>query len=146
MASLPRPLLALLVAVLAIFAACVAADAACIDALATGAPGAGAPLSFAISVFTWSRAVSSGASVSALFSVAAASAGLFICAYAMLAISFWPYMVPFSLTVAAAASPHASLAFMFWGEGLFIYPLMLGYTAYSYHVFKGKVDLTSGHY
>ncbi|MGF6997653.1 cytochrome d ubiquinol oxidase subunit II [Paraburkholderia sp. GAS32] len=71
---------------------------------------------------------------------------LFICAYAMLAISFWPYMVPFSLTVAAAASPHASLAFMFWGEGLFIYPLMLGYTAYSYHVFKGKVDLTSGHY
>ena len=46
----------------------------------------------------------------------------------------------------AAASPHASLAFMFWGEGLFIYPLMLGYTAYSYHVFKGKVDLTSGHY
>jgi cytochrome d ubiquinol oxidase subunit II len=71
---------------------------------------------------------------------------LFICAYAMLAISFWPYMIPFSLTVAAAASPSSSLTFMFWGEGLFVYPLMLVYTAYSYHVFKGKVDLTSGHY
>jgi cytochrome d ubiquinol oxidase subunit II len=71
---------------------------------------------------------------------------LFICAYAMLAISFWPYMVPFSLTITQAAGPHASLAFMFWGAGLFVYPLMLIYTLYSYNVFKGKVDLTSGHY
>ena len=71
---------------------------------------------------------------------------LFICAYAMLAISFWPYMIPFSLTVDQAAGPHASLAFMFWGAGLFIYPLMLIYTIYSYRVFKGKVDPASGHY
>ena len=71
---------------------------------------------------------------------------LFICAYAMLAISFWPYMVPFSLTITQAAGPHASLAFMFWGAGLFVYPLMLIYTLYSYNVFKGKVDLTSSHY
>jgi cytochrome bd ubiquinol oxidase subunit II len=71
---------------------------------------------------------------------------LFICAFAMLAISFWPYMIPFSLTVFQAAGPHASLAFMFWGEGLFVYPLMLIYTIYSYNVFKGKVDLSSGHY
>jgi cytochrome bd ubiquinol oxidase subunit II len=71
---------------------------------------------------------------------------LFICAFAMLAISFWPYMVPFSLTITQAAGPHASLAFMFWGAGLFVYPLMLIYTAHSYNVFKGKVDLISGHY
>ena len=71
---------------------------------------------------------------------------LFICAYAMLAISFLPYMVPFSLTITQAAGPHASLAFMFWGAGLFVYPLMLIYTLYSYNVFKGKVDLTSGHH
>jgi cytochrome d ubiquinol oxidase subunit II len=71
---------------------------------------------------------------------------LFVCAYAMLAISFWPYMVPFSLTITQAAGPHASLAFMFWGAGLFVYPLMLIYTLYSYNVFKGKVDLTSGHH
>jgi len=71
---------------------------------------------------------------------------LFICAYAMLAISFWPYIVPFSLTITQAAGPHSSLAFMFWGEGLFVYPVMLIYTVYSYRVFKGKVDLSSGHY
>jgi cytochrome d ubiquinol oxidase subunit II len=71
---------------------------------------------------------------------------LFICAYAMLAISFWPYMIPFSLTVDQAAGPHASLAFMFWGAGLFIYPLMLIYTIYSYRVFKGKVDPVAGNY
>jgi cytochrome d ubiquinol oxidase subunit II len=71
---------------------------------------------------------------------------LLVCAYAMLAISFWPYMIRFSLTVAQAAVPHASLAFMFWGAGLFVYPLMLIYTLYSHNVFKGKVDLTSGHH
>jgi cytochrome d ubiquinol oxidase subunit II len=64
---------------------------------------------------------------------------LFICAYAMLAISFWPYMIPFSLTVADVAAPHASLAFMFWGAGIVVYPLMLIYTVCSYKVFKGKV-------
>jgi cytochrome d ubiquinol oxidase subunit II len=71
---------------------------------------------------------------------------LFLCAYAMLAISFWPYMVPFSLSITEAAGPHESLAFMFWGEGLFVYPLMLTYTVYGYRTFKGKVPLTSGHY
>jgi cytochrome d ubiquinol oxidase subunit II len=71
---------------------------------------------------------------------------LFVCAYAMLAISFWPYMIPFSLTVHAAAAPHASLAFMFWGAGLVVYPLMLVYTACSYAVFNGKVEPASEHY
>jgi cytochrome d ubiquinol oxidase subunit II len=64
---------------------------------------------------------------------------LFVCAYAMLAISFWPYMIPFSLTIADVAAPHASLAFMFWGAGIVVYPLMLIYTVCSYKVFKGKV-------
>jgi cytochrome d ubiquinol oxidase subunit II len=71
---------------------------------------------------------------------------LFICAYAMLAISFWPYMVPFSLTIAEAAAPHASLAFMFWGAGIIVFPLMLIYTVCSYTVFNGKVDTASEHY
>jgi hypothetical protein len=28
-------------------------------------------------------------------------------------------MIPFSITIAEAAAPHSTLAFMFWGEGLF---------------------------
>ena len=55
-------------------------------------------------------------------------------------------MIPFSITIEDAAAPHSSLAFMFWGEGLFVFPLMLVYTAVSYTVFRGKVGTTSGHY
>jgi cytochrome d ubiquinol oxidase subunit II len=64
---------------------------------------------------------------------------LFICAYAMFAISFWPYLIPFSVTFVQAAAPASSLSFMFWGAGLFIFPLMLIYTFCSYYVFRGKV-------
>jgi cytochrome d ubiquinol oxidase subunit II len=55
-------------------------------------------------------------------------------------------MIPFVLTIEEAAAPQSSLAFMFWGEGLFVFPLMLLYTAISYSVFRGKVRSTSGQY
>jgi cytochrome d ubiquinol oxidase subunit II len=71
---------------------------------------------------------------------------IFAAAFGTLAISFWPYMIPFSITIEEAAAPHSSLAFMFWGEGLFVFPLMLLYTAISYTVFRGKVRPTAGHY
>jgi cytochrome d ubiquinol oxidase subunit II len=69
----------------------------------------------------------------------------FAAAFGTLAISFWPYMIPFSMTIDAAAAPHASLAFMFWGEGLFVFPLMLIYAAVNYSVFRGKVRPNSEH-
>jgi cytochrome bd ubiquinol oxidase subunit II len=71
---------------------------------------------------------------------------IFAAAFGTLAISFWPYMIPFSITIEEAAAPHSSLAFMFWGEGLFVFPLMLLYTVISYTVFRGKVRATAGHY
>jgi cytochrome bd ubiquinol oxidase subunit II len=71
---------------------------------------------------------------------------IFIAAFGTLAISFWPYMIPFSITIDEAAAPHSSLAFMFWGEGLFVFPLMLIYTVVSYSVFRGKTSLASHHY
>jgi cytochrome d ubiquinol oxidase subunit II len=70
----------------------------------------------------------------------------FAAAFGTLAISFWPYMIPFSITIEDAAAPHASLAFMFWGEGLFVFPLMLIYAAINYSVFHGKVKPTGEHY
>jgi len=69
----------------------------------------------------------------------------FTAAFGTLAISFWPYMIPFSITIDAAAAPHASLAFMFWGEGLFVFPLMLIYAAVNYSVFHGKIRPSSDH-
>jgi cytochrome bd ubiquinol oxidase subunit II len=71
---------------------------------------------------------------------------IFAAAFGTLAISFWPYMIPFSITIDEAAAPHSSLAFMFWGAGLFVFPLMLLYTIISYTVFRGKVRPTADHY
>jgi cytochrome bd ubiquinol oxidase subunit II len=71
---------------------------------------------------------------------------IFLSAFGTLAISFWPYMIPFVITIDEAAAPHSSLAFMFWGEGLFVFPLMLLYTVISYRVFRGKAVTTPDHY
>jgi len=68
---------------------------------------------------------------------------IFAAAYCMLAVSFWPYMIPFSITIEQAAAPHSSLAFMFWGAGLFVFPLMLLYTVISLTVFRGKVAISA---
>jgi cytochrome bd ubiquinol oxidase subunit II len=64
---------------------------------------------------------------------------IFAAAFGTLACSFWPYMIPFALAVEQAAAPPASLAFMFWGAGLFVMPLTLIYTVIVYRVFRGKV-------
>ena len=55
-------------------------------------------------------------------------------------------MIPFAITINAAAAPRSSLAFMFWGEGLFVFPLMLIYTAISLTVFRGKVTSAAANY
>jgi cytochrome bd ubiquinol oxidase subunit II len=64
---------------------------------------------------------------------------LFLSAFGTLAISFWPYMIPFAVTIDQAAAPPASLNFMFWGAGIFVLPLTLTYTALVYRVFRGKI-------
>jgi cytochrome bd ubiquinol oxidase subunit II len=64
---------------------------------------------------------------------------IFIAAFGTLAVSFWPFMIPFALTVQQAAAPPASLNFIFWGAGLFVMPLTLTYTLVVYRLFRGKV-------
>jgi cytochrome d ubiquinol oxidase subunit II len=71
---------------------------------------------------------------------------IFISAFGTLALSFWPYMIPFLITVDQAAAPQSSLTFMFWGCGVIVFPLMLIYTLISYWVFRGKVVPTAGHH
>ena len=69
------------------------------------------------------------------------TAVIFAAAFATLAASFLPYMVPFSITLDQAASPHSSLSFMFWGAGIVVLPLTVAYTLAVYWIFKGKVQL-----
>jgi cytochrome bd ubiquinol oxidase subunit II len=64
---------------------------------------------------------------------------LFLIAYLMLGVSFWPWIVPFTLTVQQAAAPAASLEFLFYGAGIVVLPIILAYTATVYWVFRGKV-------
>jgi cytochrome bd ubiquinol oxidase subunit II len=70
---------------------------------------------------------------------------IFVSAFGTLALSFWPYIIPFVITVDEAAAPRSSLTFMFWG-GVVIFPLMLLYTLISYSVFRGKVGAAAGHH
>ena len=65
--------------------------------------------------------------------------GLFFIGYIGLAISLWPYIVPFAMTPADAAAADNALALMLWGAAPML-PIILGYTAYVYWVFRGKVS------
>ena len=56
-----------------------------------------------------------------------------------LVASFWPYMIPYTVTVEDAAAPPQSLEFFFWGGGLVIFPIVLIYTAAVFWIFRGKV-------
>jgi cytochrome d ubiquinol oxidase subunit II len=66
---------------------------------------------------------------------------IFVSAFGTLALSFWPYMIPFVITIDEAAAPQSSLMFIFWG-GVVVFPLMLLYTVISYSVFRGKIRTT----
>jgi cytochrome d ubiquinol oxidase subunit II len=68
---------------------------------------------------------------------------LFALSYAGLGISMYPYIVPQSITIWQAASPENSQLFMLFGVAVLI-PLILGYTAWAYWVFRGKVNAASG--
>jgi cytochrome d ubiquinol oxidase subunit II len=63
---------------------------------------------------------------------------VFAVCFVGLGISMYPYLVPNSITLEMAAAPAASQAFMLVGAVVLV-PLILGYTAWSYWVFRGKV-------
>jgi cytochrome bd ubiquinol oxidase subunit II len=62
---------------------------------------------------------------------------LFVAAYLTLGVMFWPYMIPYTVTVADAASPDASLQFLFYC-GIVVLPVIVVYTFGVYRVFRGK--------
>src|SRR5271169_5993769 len=48
----------------------------------------------------------------------------FVTALLSLAVMFWPYMIPYTITVGNAAAPEKSLSFLFWGAGVFVLPVI----------------------
>jgi cytochrome d ubiquinol oxidase subunit II len=67
----------------------------------------------------------------------AAAIGLFAIAFIGLAYSFYPYIVPEKLTIYDSASAPESLLIILVGV-LFVMPVILGYTALAYYIFRGK--------
>jgi cytochrome bd-type quinol oxidase subunit 2 len=62
----------------------------------------------------------------------------FVLSYLGIAISLWSMIVPYKFSLWEAASSPATQAFLAVGT-LFLLPVILGYTAWSYWVFRGKV-------
>ncbi|RWA55940.1 ubiquinol oxidase subunit II [Cupriavidus sp. UYMSc13B] len=65
--------------------------------------------------------------------------------YTGLAISIWPNIIPPSISIFDASSPPQSQGFALVGT-LFIVPIILAYTSWSYYVFRGKVKRGEGYH
>ena len=65
--------------------------------------------------------------------------GVFLTGYIGIAISMWPYIVPFDLTFRQAAAVAESQSLLLVGT-LILLPLILAYTGYCYYIFRGKAS------
>jgi cytochrome d ubiquinol oxidase subunit II len=70
---------------------------------------------------------------------------LFLMSFIGIAISLWPMIVPYHYTLWETASSPSTQAFLLIGT-LFLLPVILMYTAWSYWVFRGKVSGTAGYH
>ena len=74
---------------------------------------------------------------------------LTLCFFALgfigLVLGIWPHIVPPGLTIWDAASPPSSQGFVLVGL-IILLPAILGYTYWSYSVFKGKVAADAGYH
>jgi cytochrome d ubiquinol oxidase subunit II len=98
-------------------------------------------IALALTVWAW-RALNRETSELAPF---AAAFCLFAIAYLGIAISLWPMIVPHRFTLWQAASSPDTQIFLLVGT-LFLLPVILTYTAWSYWVFRGKVRADIGYH
>lgn len=71
--------------------------------------------------------------------------GLFSLGFMGLGISLWPKLIPPDVTIWEAAAAPESQSFLLIGI-IVLMPVILGYTAYSYWVFRGKVKKDLGYH
>ena len=70
---------------------------------------------------------------------------LFLMSFIGIAISLWPMIVPYRYTLWQAASSPSTQAFLLVGT-LFLLPIILMYTGWSYWVFRGKIKAGTGYH
>ena len=69
----------------------------------------------------------------------------FLSGYVGLAVGFMPYAVPYALTYEQAASSPQALTLMLIGVAILL-PFILGYSAWVYWIFRGKVTADAGYH
>lgn len=67
------------------------------------------------------------------------SFGVFLTGYLGIAISMWPYIVPFGITFRQAAAAPESQSLLLVGTVILL-PMVLTYTGYCYYIFRGKAS------
>jgi cytochrome d ubiquinol oxidase subunit II len=99
------------------------------------------PLAIAVmALFTWRAFGQEKSDVMPFFGTVT----LFALSYAGIAISLFPLIVPYHFTLWEAASSPRTQAFLLVGT-LFLLPIILMYSAWSYWVFRGKVRADAGY-
>jgi cytochrome d ubiquinol oxidase subunit II len=73
------------------------------------------------------------------------SVALFLLGYLGLLISIFPFIVPYGLTIEQAAAAPNAQGLLLVGA-LVMLPIILGYTAYVYWIFRGKVTPDAGYH
>jgi cytochrome d ubiquinol oxidase subunit II len=74
-----------------------------------------------------------------------AAIGIFVTGFLGLALSTYPNIIPYDITIREAAAADNSLALMLVGVAIML-PVILGYTAYVYWVFRGKVTADAAYH
>jgi cytochrome d ubiquinol oxidase subunit II len=69
----------------------------------------------------------------------------FVLGFAGLVLGIWPNIVPPALSIWEAASPPSSQMFLLVGLAVLL-PVILGYTYWSYSVFRGKIATDAGYH
>jgi cytochrome d ubiquinol oxidase subunit II len=72
------------------------------------------------------------------------SFGVFLTGYLGIAISMWPYVVPFEVTFRQAAAAPESQSLLLIGTVIML-PLILLYVGYCYYIFRGKASHESAY-
>ncbi|CAN5404795.1 cytochrome d ubiquinol oxidase subunit II [soil metagenome] len=98
------------------------------------------PILVALSSVAFVRSLKAGREVAPFM----LTLGIFLLCFVGLGISVFPDVVPGAVTIWEAATDHSSQVFMLWGTAL-VLPLILAYTAWSYWVFRGKVNADGYH-
>lgn len=91
------------------------------------------PIITALMVFlTWQSLIKGDELKPFIFSII-----IFLCSYCGIAISVYPYLIPHQVTFWEAAAPNSTLLFILVGVVIML-PVLITYTLYAYHIFRGK--------